>query len=104
MEDYKQPHVPKPPWTLTHHCWRFPKPCHCCSNVLYPPLETELAQQNFGLHCSGAVEILVRQWNFPAEYSIEIMISLHYRNKEIEIINVSLENRMDGRTDGLRRY
>lgn len=45
----------------------------------------------------------MRQWNFPVEYSIEIMISLHYRNKEMEIMNVSLENRMDGRTDGLRR-
>lgn len=48
--------------------------------TLYPPLETELEQQNFDLHCSGAVEMLVRQWKFPVEYSIEIMIYLYYRN------------------------
>jgi len=50
MENYKGPHVPKPSWTLTHHCPSLPKPRHCSSNVLCPHLETELAQHSFGLH------------------------------------------------------
>lgn len=75
MEDYKRPHVPKPPWTLTHHCWSFPKPCHCCSNVLsIHPLKQSCHSAT--LVYTALEQVLVREWNFPVEYSIKIMISL----------------------------